>query len=869
MTIRYTFLFLTLSLITSACFNRAPSAINEIKFDDQVDVIQVQNWHFLGSFPKDSFSRVGVMDFDFLNLETGTKEAEINLDDLLKVGSRNSTLKSGLIKTRPQGVNILDYVQKEEGVVYLFCEINNKTDEDVSFVFSGMQHAKLWLNNEPVYETLWKRVQYKYHEEYVPAKLKKGRNTLLLKLAYSDMESASHWKFNFFVSSMEHAKENYLTDYRFSILTKSIVDTNLTAYLGPFIHDDVGYRIFGNDSNVVAQGKLGQITKSTGMATVDLSSVERNGLYRIEFDIAGEKLEQDFYYGDFDTILHEISERYKTAMNSGLQEKDKMDLMASYERLQFLKTKDNDPELSTFVRAYWDRSRVLYAKELSSFFKKDGEERGANIHFDGLIKAYTSKIDGSKQYYSSYIPERLKQGKEKIPLILSCPFSYIPVPYLESWYTSNRDQDLWDSRLADEYGFGLVWLNIRGHPGLNDIAMTAFQEIMADLKTRYSIDEDRVFILGSSSSSRKALTLATRFPSLMAGNIFYGPDLDINKFDTDKYRIENLSNAYLFMQHSKNDEMVSVEIAERIFQRMKNYSRDPVLNIDENTTHFVAPTDWYRSAFEYLKGKKRNLRPDSITVSTSELKYGENHGLRILEKLGDGIAIVKVSFDKDTIWISSKNVNRFELDLRGRMNERTILLNGVLTNGIVKSDEKLYFNLNNKDSRFAFRKNNMVEGPINHAFANSFKVVFADRNRPIRDTLNVLWQNIYFNDMISVKEIDLSNEDIQNSNLVLIGTRFHNKTIQKIVEQLPIQIHEDHIVFREERINGNDILISFVYPNPLKPNRYIVLIASNSMIKSMPIRDFSNEGDSDFKIFRYRGDRYQLISSGDFDNDWR
>lgn len=860
---------LIICLISSSCLSEKSGSINEIEFSDSTEVVQLKNWQFLGPFSQDSTLKQNVMDVDFLYLRGGGKESEITANDLLAIATSDQALKSGLIEAKAQGINILDSLDKQEGVVYLFCEIQNNTDEEVNFLFSGMQHAKLWLNGEPVYETLWKRVQYKYYEEYVPVELKKGSNFLLLKLIYSDTESASHWKFNFFVSRGKYARDNYLKDYKFSILAKSIADSNLQAYLGPFINEDISYKIYDNDSNIVTQKAIDKRKDGCGMAYVDLSSLERNDLYNIEFDIAGEKLAQDFYYGEFDTVFDRISEQYKTNLSGPISEKCKLELQASYERLQFLMTRNNDPELPTSVRAYWDRSRVLFAKELTDFFKvrhKVGDHRD---QFNGTITTYASKIDDSKQYYSSYIPENLQQGNRKIPLILLCPFSYTPTPYLESWYTSNRDQDLWDSKLADEFGFGLVWLDLRGYPGLNEIAMTAFQEILADLKTKYNVDENRIYILGNSSSSRKALTIATRFPSLIAGSIFYGPDVDVVKFKADKYRIENLSNGYLFVQHSINDEIMPLETVERIYQRMQAYSRNPIFKIVEHSTHFVTPKDSYRSAFEYLKDKKRNMSPDSIIVSTNELKYGESYGLQIMEKLKDSLARVKVYFEKDTVRMESENVNHFEVDLDGRNDYLPIVLNGRQLKNPTKINGKIDVVIDSKEEKFPFRKNNLVEGPINHAFAGKFKVVFTEGSRAIKDTLNTLWQNMYFNDVLSVTETDLTREDVEKSNLVLIGTKFRNRMIQNIVEQLPLQINKDHIIFRGERINGKDVLVSFVYPNPLNPDRYVVLLASNSLIKSMPIRDLSNEGESDFMIFHYKGDGYQLTSSGNFDNDWR
>ena len=145
------FVLLIACLSSSSCMNEELSEVNKIKFSKETDVVQLENWHFIGPFNKDSAETENTIEIDFLKLRIGKEEAEIEKSELLEIVNDDSLIVSGLLKSKATGVNILDYIEKEEGAVYLFCTIKSRSDQDVNFVFSGIQHAKLWLNNEFVY----------------------------------------------------------------------------------------------------------------------------------------------------------------------------------------------------------------------------------------------------------------------------------------------------------------------------------------------------------------------------------------------------------------------------------------------------------------------------------------------------------------------------------------------------------------------------------------------------------------------------------------------------------------------------------------------------------------------------------------------
>lgn len=73
-------------------------------------------------------------------------------------------------------------------------------------------------------------------------------------------------------------------------------------------------------------------------------------------------------------------------------------------------------------------------------------------------------------------------------------------------------------------------------------------------------------------------------------------------------------------------------------------------------------------------------------------------------------------------------------------------------------------------------------------------------------------------------DTEVTEKDIQNRPLILIGTPGSNKIIEQIKDKLPIKVEKDEIVVGNRVYKGKDVGVFMVAPNPLNLAQYIVVI---------------------------------------------
>jgi hypothetical protein len=134
------------------------------------------------------------------------------------------------------------------------------------------------------------------------------------------------------------------------------------------------------------------------------------------------------------------------------------------------------------------------------------------------------------------------------------------------------------------------------------------------------------------------------------------------------------------------------------------------------------------------------------------------------------------------------------------------------------------------------RKRHNLQGPIDDAFMDSFifvrptgtaaneavgKWAEAELTRAIEH-----WRRHFRGDARVVNDVDLTDEMIQSSNIVLWGDPKSNSVLAKIADKLPIQWTADKITVGEKSYDAKNHAPILIYPNPLNQNRYVVLNSS-------------------------------------------
>jgi hypothetical protein len=133
-------------------------------------------------------------------------------------------------------------------------------------------------------------------------------------------------------------------------------------------------------------------------------------------------------------------------------------------------------------------------------------------------------------------------------------------------------------------------------------------------------------------------------------------------------------------------------------------------------------------------------------------------------------------------------------------------------------------------------KRHGLQGPIDDALMDSFLFV-----TPTGTPMNELagkwvtseldhatreWQRQFRGDAPQKKDSEVTDDDIAKNNLILWGDPSSNATFKKIADKLPVKWTAAGIQVGDRNFSSADHAPILIYPNPLNPNRYVVLNSS-------------------------------------------
>jgi hypothetical protein len=145
-------------------------------------------------------------------------------------------------------------------------------------------------------------------------------------------------------------------------------------------------------------------------------------------------------------------------------------------------------------------------------------------------------------------------------------------------------------------------------------------------------------------------------------------------------------------------------------------------------------------------------------------------------------------------------------------------------------------------------KRHNLQGPIDDALMDSF--LFVKPTSPYLNAAVGKWVNSEFDRAVREwerqmrgtarikKDTELTEEDIRDQNLILWGCPKSNQVIKKIADRLPIHWDTDQFTVGERKFDPGQQALIMIYPNPLNPDRYVVI---NS---SLTYREFDYENNA-------------------------
>lgn len=591
------------------------------------------------------------------------------------------------------------------------------------------------------------------------------------------------------------------------------------------------------------------------------------------------------------------------------------------------------PDVEIFTRA------VRGAVEHREFFKKEevgqaeellriaaaraaelAQGRASWTTATGLIvRGYRSKIDDTVQPYGLVVPPR-RAGRDSGGLRCDvwlhgrfepvCELQYIWQRLKQPGQFTPRD-----TLVLHPYG---RYSNAFKFAGEVDVL-----EALDHVRSQYLVDDDRISIRGFSMGGAGCWQLAVHYPDRwFAANpgagfsetplflkIFQDETLKPTEwektlwqwYDCPPYAV-NLTQCPTVAYSGEIDRQK--QAADVMDEALAAEGIDLLHLIGPKTAHSIHPDSKriIEEKMASLAERGRQRVPRQIRFATCTLKYNRSNWVTVdaMERHWERAEVSAAMAPGGSIRVTTKNVAGLTLSFPAGWcpmaidREVPIEINGVkLTGPKSFSDRSWSCSLVLSDGAFKLgalpsegvRKRHDLQGPIDDAFMGPFvfvrptgkfaqpaveKWVRSEMNRAVAE-----WRRQFRGDARIVDDTKMTPELIASSNLVLWGDPASNAVLGKIADKLPIVWTKDKVTVGERSFAANQHAPVLIYPNPLNPERYVVLNSGFTyreyaylnnarqvpMLPDWAIVDLTTPPDS-----RWPG---RIVAADFFDEKWR
>jgi pimeloyl-ACP methyl ester carboxylesterase len=385
-------------------------------------------------------------------------------------------------------------------------------------------------------------------------------------------------------------------------------------------------------------------------------------------------------------------------------------------------------------------------------------------------------------------------------------------------------------------------------------------EALEAVKTQYRVDEDRIAVRGFSMGGAAAWQFAVHYSDRwFAANpgagfsetpdflkVFQNETLTPTWYEQKLWRMydctgyaANLAQLPTIAYSGEIDKQK--QAADMMAAAFEREGMKLLHIIGPMTAHSIHPESKKAIETQLAEWAGKGIRrsPASIHFVTYTLRYNRMHWLTV-----DGMkehweeARVDAKPNGDKWAIKTKNVTALSLRYQG--GPGVVCMDDGLTFPFPASDSSVSLFLSQNGwvmgSSGGLCKKHGLQGPIDDAFMDSF--IFVKPSGTSRSEAVDTWAKAEFHhavthwrqqmrgDAVVKSDGDITDQDIASSNLVLWGDAQSNKLIARIADKLPIRWTAESIQLGSESFASPHHALIAIYPNPLNPEKYVVLNSS-------------------------------------------
>lgn len=516
------------------------------------------------------------------------------------------------------------------------------------------------------------------------------------------------------------------------------------------------------------------------------------------------------------------------------------------------------------------------------------------------VVSYHSTIDDTEQPYGLYLPPKYTP-KKKYPLVvmLHGAGSNHRLSLRRVFGESNRpgENDVEASLYFPEWkDVDMIVISpyARGTMGYQGVAEKDVWDAVADVKKRFSIDEDRTYLTGLSMGGGGTLWIGLTRSDFWAA---IAPVCPAPPPGTDIY-FPNAANVPVHLFQGDADPVVRVEGTRKIVEAIRQTGTTLAYDEYPNVQHDSWVNAYQNGAiFEWFKPFKRNRFPEKVTLTTSQMRYSKAFWVEATHfNVGDTTQLIAQFTAKNQLEVEAKKINGFVLHLEGHpqftaSKPVTVRLNGKNIVGVPTASGQVYFS-QNKQQEWVNQPNQgtendkkpYLEGPMIDAFSDRHIYVYGTADNPApkvleerrKEALEAAEWSFHRGDFLGrvmvfprlMADREIRPNDIERSNLILFGTSQTNLLVAQLTQNHPIQLKENQV---------QNYSLTYIYPNK---NRYVLVNSGlpwwksvgqdpNGLLARLSVPGPAGKlrGKGDYLLFER--DSVQHNWSGFFDEHWQ
>ncbi|MBX9627929.1 MAG: hypothetical protein K2X82_29285 [Gemmataceae bacterium] len=468
------------------------------------------------------------------------------------------------------------------------------------------------------------------------------------------------------------------------------------------------------------------------------------------------------------------------------------------------------------------------------------------------IRTLRSPVDGQLLFYLFRLPRGYDPAK-RYPLDVAL-HSGAALTWRAGWVDGAPSDD--PKRAG---GDGRIWVSPcgrgnNGYIGMGDAAVVA---AVRDVTARYAVDPDRVTVGGSSMGGTGGFRLAALHPDLFAaahsltgGANYLGPAGD-GRYDATLL-LDNYANTGVCIWDApkegwfKQNRAFADGLRDRAAKLPGSY---PVRELTDPTGgHGTIDKKLVAEGWEWVRKQKRDPHPKRVVYKTYSLRYDGAYWVHI-EAVDNPAAPARVEAEVGpggAVRVAAENVARLRLDLGrelvGDAPGVSVTVNGgpavmVKPGAAVRlaRDGDRWAPAGPPDPK-AVEKRHGLSGPVGDVFLDGPVLLVhgpgVEAAKQVDAAVGRLFGPgdggaVLHTGFERKADQDVTPADLADKHLVLFGTPKENAVVAKVADRLPVKFLADGVEVRGKAYRGPGVGLTMVYPNPLNPERYVLLVPSD------------------------------------------